>query len=186
MLIRAQRLHGLRETLSTPLLAPVLSALFAFVGWQVAASLGVHVLLVADRPIPAGAHILAGDVRAAVWHGPLPAGALSTPAGYAKLHIAPGLPLLSDEVSSKVPKHSQSVTVGLPGAAVFSAPDLSVGEVVRVYYLSPTGLPEPIIPHAIVAQAGQQGLSLSISAGLVHALLTAEAGGRLVIVLIGS
>lgn len=186
MSIRAQRLHGLPKTLNTPLLAPVLSALFAFIGWQVAASLGVHMLLVAERPIPAGTRIQAGNVRAVAWHGPLPAGALSAPAGYARLRIAPGVPILSDELSGTAPQQSRSVTVGLPGTALFSSPGVSVGEAVRIYYLSPAGLPEVVIPYATVAQAGQQGLSLSISADLVHALLTAEASGRLVVVLIGS
>lgn len=186
MSTRAPRLHGLRERLNAPLLAPILSALFAFVGWQVAASLGVHTVLVAAGPIPTGTRILASDVHAVAWHGPLPEGALSRAGGYARFRIAPGVLLLSDEVSHTRAAQSPSVTVGLPGAALFSAPTLMVGETVAVYYLSPSGQPEVVVPAATVAQAGQQGLSLRIPTRALRALLTAEAGGHLVIVLIGS
>lgn len=185
MSTRGPLLHGLTERLQAPLVAPVLSALLAYAGWQAAAVLGQHTLLVAARPIPAGAQILPADVRLLPWRGPLPQNALPSARGYARLALAAGVPLLADEVTALPPAQPRLDAVGLPGGAIFAAPPLGPGDIVSVFYLSPQGRLESVVATATVAQANQQGLSLRLDAQALPALFAAAAGGRLVIVRVG-
>lgn len=185
MSTRVPASRALVERLQAPLVAPVLSALLAYAGWQAAAVWGQHTLLVAARPIAAGAQIRPADVRPIAWRGPLPKTALTAARGYALTALAAGVPLLTTDVTAQPPTVTHLDTVGVPAAAIFSVPTLIAGDTVAVFYLSPEGRLESVVTAATVAQANPQGLGLRMAARLLPGLLAAAASGRLVIVRTG-
>lgn len=185
MSTRVPGLRALPDRLRGPLTAPVLSGVLAFLAWQASAALGQSTLLVVTRPIPAGAHISAGDVRRVAWHGPLPQGALREPEGYARFPIARGVPLLADETTASPIRSGSMRVVGIPASAIFSSPALTTGESVSVLYLSPGGQVETVVRGAVVVQTGSQGYSLRIPEATLRALVLAAAAGHLVLVRLG-
>lgn len=184
MSIRVPPLRALAERLRDPLWLPLVSALFAFLAFEAASLTSGQTVLVAARNLPAGTRLTAEVVRKVHWTGSLPGPVLSTPKGRLLATVAKGLPLLRSAVASgSLPPAKAFEVVGIPAAALLSAPPLSSGEVVAVY-ITETDLPlQRLVPSAQVAADGAGGaIALDVPPARLSALLTGIAAGHLIIV----